>query len=277
MLDLKRRIKSVTNTQKITKAMGLVATSKFKKVRERAEKTTSYFDKFDEVIRKMALSPDVEDSRYLQGNNSDVDVYIVITSDSGLCGSYNTNSILEAAGHLNGKKVKLITVGDKARVFFTRRKFETIGEFVDLGDAPTYKDAVEIIRPAIEAFEEGKVGNVYITYTRFYSPVKQSVKTIRMLPIEKPKVEKGKEILFDPSPCEVFDYVMEKYINTTMFYSLVNSVASEYSSRMTAMDNATKNASELLTNLRIMYNRARQTTITQEISEIVSGAEALKD
>jgi F-type H+-transporting ATPase subunit gamma len=276
LLDLKRRIKSVTNTQKITRAMGLVATAKFKKVRDRAEKTTPYFDKFHEAVTKMALSPDLEGSKYFQENDSDTDIYIVLTSDSGLCGSYNTNAILETVRHIDDRKVQLITVGEKARAFFTRRDYETLKEFVDLGDAPSYKDAVDIIRPAIEAFEMGKVKNVYITYTKFHSPVKQSVEILRMLPMERPEGEKGKDILFEPSSKEVFDYVMPKYISTTMFYSLVNSVASEYSSRMNAMDNATKNASEILDKLKLMYNRARQSSITQEITEIVSGAEALK-
>lgn len=276
LLDLKRRIKSVTNTQKITRAMGLVATAKFKKVRDRAEKTTPYFDKFHEAVTKMALSPELEGSKYFQENDSDIDIYVVITSDSGLCGSYNTNAIMESRRHMEGKKVQVITAGDKGRVFFTRRDYETLGEFVDLGDAPSYKDAIEIIRPAIEAFESGKARNVYITYTKFHSPVKQTVEILKILPMERPEGEKGKNILFEPSSQEVFEYVMPKYISTTMFYSLVNSVASEYSSRMSAMDNATKNASELLDGLKLMYNRARQSSITQEITEIVSGAEALK-
>jgi F-type H+-transporting ATPase subunit gamma len=276
LLDLKRRIKSVTNTQKITRAMGLVATAKFKKVRDRAEKTTPYFDKFQEAIRKLALSPDLEGSKYFMENDSDRDIYIVITSDSGLCGSYNTNVILETLKQIEGKNVSLITVGEKARSFFTRRGIDTISEFVELGDSPSYKDAVDIMRPAIEAFEKGEARNVYIVYTKFYSPVKQRVEVLKVLPMEKAEGEKGKEIVFEPSPKEVFEYVMPKYLSTTMFYALVHGVASEYANRMSAMDNATKNAGELLDKLRLMYNRARQSGITQEITEIVSGAESLK-
>lgn len=276
LLDLKRRIRSVTNTQKITRAMGLVAKAKFKKVRDRAEKTTPYFENFHEAITKLALSPDLEDSKYFQKNDSDTDVYIIVTSDSGLCGSYNTNVISQSRNHMGNRKVKVITIGDKGRIFFTRRGYETLGEFVDLGDSPSYKDATEVLRPAIEAFEAGDVGNVYVIYTKFHSPVKQSVEVLKILPMERPEGEKSKAILFEPSPSEVFDYVVPKYLNTTIFYSLVHGTASEYASRMNAMDNATKNASEILDGLKIMYNRARQSGITQEITEIVSGAEALK-
>jgi len=276
LLDLKRRIKSVTNTEKITRAMGLVATAKFKKVRERAEKTTPYFDKFRESINQMALSPDVLTSEYFEVNNADTDLYIIISSNTGLCGSYNTNIFNEALSSIEGKKVKLITVGEKAKSFFHKRGYEIISEFVGFSDSPSYKDGVEVLRPAIEAFQHGSVKNVYLIHTKFYNPVKIRVETIKILPFEKP-TGKQEERLFEPSPKEVFDYVLPKYLYTTMYYAFVNSIASEISSRMNAMDNATKNANEILDALKLAFNRARQGNITQEITEIVGGAEALKD
>lgn len=276
LLDLKRRIKSVTNTQKITRAMGLVATAKFKKVRDRAEKTTPYFDKFHESVNLMALSPDVLTSKYFVSNDSDTDLYIVISSDSGLCGSYNTNIFNEMLKITADKKVQLITVGEKAKGFFKRRECQILSQSVENGYAPTFKDAVEMMRPAIEAFEGGKVKNVYLMYTKFYNPVKMRVETVKILPFEKP-AGKVEERLFEPSPKAVFDYVLPKFLNTTMYYALVNSIASEISSRMNAMNNATKNAGEILDKLKLAFNRARQGSITQEITEIVGGAEALKD
>ena len=272
LLDLKRRIKSVANTEKITKAMGLVATAKFKKVRDRAEKTTPYFDKFRQSINLMALSPDVLTSKYFETNDSDTDLYIVISSNTGLCGSYNTNIFNETLRSIAEKKVKLITVGEKAKSFFTRRGYTIFSEFIGFGDSPSYKDSVELLRPAIDAFLNKSVKNVYLIHTKFYNPVKIRVETLQLLPFQKPE-GKQEERLFEPSPREVFDYVLPKYLNTTMYYAFV----SEISSRMNAMDNATKNANEILDALKLAFNRARQGNITQEITEIVGGAEALKD
>lgn len=276
LLDLKRRIKSVANTEKITRAMGLVATAKFKKVRERAEKTTPYFEKFRDSINLMALSPDVLSSKYFEVNNADTDIYIVISSNTGLCGSYNTNVLNETLRSIEGKKVQLITVGEKAKGFFYKRGFDIISEFVEFGDSPSYKECVDILRPALDAFQKGTVKNVYLIHTKFYNPVKIRVETIKILPFEQP-TGKQEERLFEPSPKEVFDYVLPKYLNTTMYYAFVNSIASEISSRMNAMDNATKNANEILDALKLAFNRARQGNITQEITEIVGGSEALKD
>lgn len=277
LLDLKRRIRSVTNTQKITKAMGLVATAKFKKLRQRAEKATPYFDRFHESITQLAVSPDMGSSKYFLSNNSDKDIYIIVSSDSGLAGSFNTNVLNTSLNHMADKKVELITVGAKAKAFFNRRGFDTIAEFVELGDTPSFKDASDIMRPAVEKFLKGEAGNVFLIYTKFHNTIKQTVEVQRILPMEKPEGESQREVLFEPSPREVFEYVMPKYLNTAMYYSLVNSIASMYAMRMNAMDNASKNADELLNALNLKFNRARQSSITQEITEIVSGAEALKD
>jgi F-type H+-transporting ATPase subunit gamma len=276
LLELKRRIRSVANTQKITRAMGLVATAKFKKVREKAEKTAPYYTKFHESINSLALSPDVLSSKYFTINNADLDIYVIISSNTGLCGSYNTNVFNEALAQMKGNNVKLITIGEKAKSFFGRRDFDIMYDYTGFGDVITYKSAIEALRPAIEEYEKGKAKNVYLIYTKFYNPVKIKVETIKVLPFEKPE-GKQEERLFEPSPKEVFDYVLPKYLSTTMYYALVNSVASEITSRMNAMDNATKNANEILDALKLKYNRARQGNITQEITEIVGGAEVLKD
>jgi F-type H+-transporting ATPase subunit gamma len=276
LLELKRRIRSVANTQKITKAMGLVATAKFKKVREKAEKTAPYYTKFHESINSLALSPDVLSSKYFTINDADLDIYVIISSNTGLCGSYNTNVFNEALAQMEGNKVKLITIGEKAKSFFGRRDFDIMYDYTGFGDVITYKNAIEALRPAIEEYTKGKAKNVYLIYTKFYNPVKIKVETIKVLPFEKPE-GKQEERLFEPSPKEVFDYVLPKYLSTTMYYALVNSIASEITSRMNAMDNATKNANEILDALKLKYNRARQGNITQEITEIVGGAEVLKD
>lgn len=277
LLDLKRRIKSVMNTQKITRAMGLVATAKFKKLRERVEKAAPYYENFSDAVKIMASSDEIRESVFFRGNKSDTDIYIVITSDAGLCGSYNANIINRAVEEMHGKKVMIITVGERGRGFFRAHRYDTISEFVEIGDTPSYKDAEEVIRPAIDAFVKGEAGSVNIVYTKFISQVKQEPKVVRILPVAIEEKKGSHGIDFEPSVKEVFEYVLPKYLNTTMYNALANSIASEYAVRMSAMDGATKNASEILDKLQVAYNRARQSSITQEITEIVSGAEALKD
>lgn len=275
LLDLKRRIKSIKNTQKITKAMGLVATAKFKKLKIRNEKARPYCDAYTGAINKLLQSEDFSDNPYFKTNDSDTDLYIIITSDSGLCGSYNTNIINTALERMYEKKVKIITVGEKGRHFFKNHEYETAAEFVELGDNLEYRRIFEITNILIDEFLSGRVANVYLVFTQFISPVKQNIKVEKVLPFST--VERTDEIfLVEPSNKEVFDFIIDKYLNTIIYNALMNSTVSEYSTRMSAMDNATKNASDLLDDLQIMYNRARQSSITQEITEIVSGAEALK-
>lgn len=277
LLELKRRIRSVSNTRKITKAMGLVASAKFKRLRDRVEKATPYFQKFNEAVESITKSSYVKSLFYFDENDSDTDVYIIITSDSGLCGNYNANVILSVLDHMYGKKVMLITVGGKGRSFFNAHNYDTIAEFIDIGNTPTIKDAADIIEPAVQAFKDKKIRNVYLAYTKFYSSVKQEVKIKKLLPFKARNENKGKEIEFDPSLDKILEYVFPRYLNTYVYYALLNSIASEYAIRMTAMDGATKNADDILNKLKLVFNRVRQSGITQEITEIVSGAEVLKD
>ena len=275
LLDLKRRIKSIKNTQKITKAMGLVATAKFKKLRVRSEKVKPYYNGYADALSRLVEGENFSDELYFIDNGSDTDVYLIITSDSGLCGSYNSNVINAALGHMQDRKAKVITVGEKGRNFFKHNDHETLAEFVELGDSPEYKELFEITNVFDNEFTSGKAANVYIVYTEFVSPVKQNVKIEKLLPLSPGNANEDNFVV-EPSRKEIFNYVVDKYLNTSVYYAVVNSIASEFAIRMSAMDNATKNASELLDKLQVMYNRARQSSITQEITEIVSGAEALK-
>lgn len=324
LLDIKRRIKSVKNTQKITKAVGLVATSKFGKIRPVMYRVSAYFEKYNEVMVEIILNMDLKESPFYRSNNSDTDLYIIITSDSGLSGSYNTNVINTALRDMYGKKVLLITIGEKGRNYFKRRGYETLSEFVEIGDNPSIEDVNNIMLEAINYFKQGKVKNVYIVYTRFYTSLKHEAQVLKVLPIEvsrenndkflkfqpthavrsaeqsrpdhqkdklrtseppqttastahsKPEYQSNALRLFEPSQVEVFEFVFPKYLNSLMYYTVINSISSEYSSKITSMDGATKNASDILTKLQNIYNKARQSSITQEITEIVSGAESLK-
>lgn len=324
ILDIKRRIKSVKNTQKITKAVSLVATSKFGKIRPMMYRISKYFEKYSEVIEETVLNMDLKESPFYKSNNSDTDLYIIITSDTGLCGNYNANVINTALKDMYSKKVLLITIGERGRNYFKRRGYETLSEFVEIGDNPSLEDVNNIMLEATNYFKQGKVKNVYIVYTKFYTPLKHEVKVLKVLPIEGNREKSDKlsrpeptqavgsaaqsipdhqkdELrtsdphqtvesvahsrteyqsnalwLFEPSPKEVFEFVFPKYLNSLMYYTVINSISSEYSSKITSMEGATKNASDILTKLQNIYNRARQSSITQEITEIVSGAESLK-
>lgn len=277
LLDIKRRIKSIRNTQKITRAMGLVATVKVRKMKERAEHTLPFYKAFNEAVGDLSVAGAASDSIYFNKSKKGMDLYIVITSDSGLCGSYNANVINSTLEHMYGKKVLVITVGERGKSYFTRNGYDTLGEFVEIGDEPGFKEVEEISRMCLKAFEEGQASNIYLVYTAFHSAVKQSVEIEKLLPIKKNEEKKGFDMLIEPSGKEIFEAIVSKYINASLFHGLANSIASEYSIRMTAMDNATRNAGEILNKLNLAYNRARQSSITQEITEIVSGAEALRD
>lgn len=277
LLEIKRRIRSIKNTQKITRAMGLVATVKVRRMKERAEAVTPFYETFSESVKSLAASGEAADSIYINNTKSDTDLYIVITSDSGLCGSYNVNVINTALNHMYGKKVLLITVGERGKSFFTRNGYETLAEFVEIGDEPGLSEAREIITIALREYNSGRVGNIYLAYTRYHSAVKQEAEVIRLLPLDAVSDRKKAGVLLEPSGKAVVEGVVSSYLSTSLLYALANSIASEYSIRMSAMDGATKNAAEILYKLNLAYNRARQSSITQEITEIVSGAEALKD
>lgn len=304
LLDIKRRIRSVKNTQKITRAVSLVATSKFGRIRPAVYRVSTYFEKFRSVMEDTILSTNIKESIFYKTNNSDMDLYIILTSDSGLCGNYNLNAINTALKHMQGKKVLLITVGERGRNYFKRRGYDTLSEFVEIGIDPESQDVNNIMEGAIDHYRRGIIRNVYIVYTKFYSPVKHEAMVIKVLPagdnsekinnssktaaplnlenspasdaLSRGKTHPANLYLFEPSSKEVFEFIFPKYLNSLMYYTIINSIASEYASRITSMEGATRNASDILDRLQNIYNKVRQSNITQEITEIVSGAEVLK-
>jgi F-type H+-transporting ATPase subunit gamma len=279
LIDLKRRIKSVVSTQKITKAMGLVATVKFKIARANLEKYKRYYEKFSKSVNKIISMPGMSDTPYSAENDSDRDMYIVITSDSGLCGSYNANVLNKVYSEIKESKdeVLLVTVGQKGKNFLEARGYKTTASFTDMNVNPAFKEASNIIKLGMEYFISGKVKNVYVVYTEFHSTAKQNVEIMRLLPLKKEIQADNDFVLYEPSYKSIYDNTIPKYLNASIYNTLVNSIASEFAIRMSSMDSATKNASEVLDKLKTMFNKARQANITREISEIVSGAEALKD
>ncbi len=276
LIEIKRRIKSVESTRKITKAMGLVATSKLRKARKELVANEQYNNLCREVIKEVVSSmPEDFDSIYYKSFDGDK-LYIVLTSDTGLCAGYNNtvaiylNNLVQKSGG-----AKVVVVGSKGISYLSRYKISTYAEYVDLPDIPATKDVNKIYNDAIYLYEKGEVSEVNIVYTEFISPVKQEVKSVKILPIENESCEDGKYII-EPDKEAVFKNAIDMYLKSQLKTCMLNAKASEHSARMTAMDGATENANDILQSLNIKFNRIRQGIITQEISEIVGGAEAQK-
>lgn len=276
LIEIKRRMKSVESTRKITKAMGLVATSKLRKARKELIANEQYNNLCKEVIREVVSSmPEDFDSIYYKSFDGDK-LYIVLTSDTGLCAGYNNtvaiylNNLVQKSGG-----AKVVVVGSKGISYLSRYKISTYAEYVDLPDMPATKDINRIYNDAIYLYEKGDVSEVNIVYTEFISPVKQEVKSVKILPIEKKASREGQYII-EPSEEAVFKNAIDMYLKSQLKTCMLSAKASEHSARMTAMDGATENANDILQSLNIKFNRIRQGIITQEISEIVGGAEAQK-
>ncbi len=282
MRDIKRRIKSVNSTRQITKAMNLVASSKLNKAKQRLEGTKPYAQETRKVIAEIGaamggLSHPLFGNE-IKGNKA---LIIVISGDKGLCGGYNSSVCKEAQNLADGKDVKLITVGLKGREYFKRRNFVFDKSVVGISEKFDYNDAAAIGARALKLYEEGEVDSVYLVYTRFISSISSTPKSIRLLPVDaedfKGEIETTTSLtLYEPSEEEVLDYVIPKYVNTVIYGGMVESSVCELGARMAAMDAATDNAEEMLDSLNLLYNRVRQGAITQEITEIVSGSNALE-
>jgi len=300
MRDIQRRIGSVKNTQKITRAMKMVASAKLKNAQDRAEDARPFFNKTVEVLRGVFTKTKELSHPLLAEREKGRHLVIVITGDRGLCGAYN-HKVMDLAEEIveEEEEVSLMVLGRKARDYFRRRGTDIMAEYIQLDDYPGYGFANNLADEIIHHFEAEDVNKVSLIYTHFNSAISQSVKKMQLLPVEK-FAEEAAEIeaddeqmdaetegeestnkkyvdyIFEPSPAEVFDNILPQYLINVIYSTLLESKASEFGARMTAMDSATENASEMIEDLTLKYNRARQAEITKEITEIVGGAEALK-
>ena len=285
MREIKRRKTSIQSTAQITKAMKLVSTVKFQKAKVKAETTRPYFDKMYETVSSILSRSGNIHHRYLMQGESQKKAVIVITSNRGLAGGYNSNveKAVTSVG-FNPADVQLYAVGSKGRDNLSKKGYAVAKDYGDVIEAPTYRAAMDIGRDVLNAFSSGEVGEIWMAYTVFKNTITHIPKMIRLLPVAVPEEETAEEkkdgslllMNFEPEPEEVLDAVIPKYINSVIYGGMMDAVASENGARMTAMDNATSNAEDMIENLTLSYNRARQGAITQEITEIVSGAEALK-
>ena len=277
LIEIKRRLKSVESTRKITKAMGLVATSKLRKVRNELANNEKYNELCKDIVDVVVSNlPEGYESIYCTERKGDK-LYIVLTSDTGLCGGYNNNVIAylkEVLDNESGTE-KIVLVGSKGLSYMSKYRLNTFNEYVSIPDIPTISEINKIYNEAIYLYKQGEVSEVNIVYTKFISPMKQEPILIKMLPFEV-NSSKKEDYLIEPDFEEVLNNSIDTYLKSQLQNCMLHAKASEQSSRMTAMDGATENASDIINNLNIKYNRIRQSVITQEISEIVGGAEAQK-
>lgn len=278
-----RRRKAVQATQKITKAMKMVAAAKLRKAQDRVVAARPYAKELSRMLSRLVAAGAGQEHPLLkvrETTNPTV-AYVVISADRGLAGSYNVNVIRAAQQALRQetRPVKLVTIGRKVRDFFTKRGVKPVREWVAIGEEARWPLAKEMVNELIQLYLSGEVDEVRILYTEFINPVSQRPVEVQLLPLPAPaQAEAGPqaEYIYEPGPEQVLEKLVPKYVETVFFQSLLEAKASEHGARMTAMGNATDNATELIAQLTLQYNRARQASITKEISEIVGGAEALK-
>lgn len=280
MRDIKRRRDSIQSTEQITKAMKLVSTVKLQKSRSKAENTKPYFELMYDTIQSVLKRSGNINHKYLNAGSSDKKAVIAITSNRGLAGGYNNNIIKLIAASLPKESTYVYTIGKKGREGLQRRGYEIKQDDSEVINEPLYRDAADLTKVLLESFAKGEIGEIYLAYTSFRNTVSQIPKLIRLLPVEK-SAEEAEEsgahalMTYEPGEEEVLDAVVPKYMSSLIYGALMESVASENGARMTAMDNATNNAEEMIDALSLQYNRARQGAITQELTEIVAGANAI--
>lgn len=280
--EIRRRIRSIKKIQKITTAMYMVAASGLRKARERAENFRPYFENIRVLVSKTGENQILSRNPIFQEKAIKKGLYIVITGDQGLAGGYNINVIKEALEHMPYGERFFVAVGKKGSIFLRNRGYTLLEELNNNGR----EDEVSkhIGKKVLQLYSSGEMDAVYLAYTEFVTTLKQEPKVIRLLPVDikefiKNDGSEGEQegYLFEPSPDEVLKGLIPLYLSSRIYGALLESKASELASRMTAMDSATDNARNLIDSLTLSYNRIRQGAITGEISEIVGGAEALKE
>ena len=277
---INRRIKSVRSTKKITRAMELIASSRIVKAQNRMKSSESYFGLLSEIVQDL-----INNGAVPKVNSEEVKdkvLLIVLTSDRGLAGAYNTN-VLKIADNRrieiekSGRDVEIVTVGKKATSYFTYRKIEVTAEYEGITDSPEFENALEVMTPITEKYYSGEVASIEIAYTNYKSALTQDAVVRQVLPLDPKEIENKSSVTFEPSGEEVLNSILPKYANASFFNALLNGSTSEHAARMRAMKAATDNAEELIKVLAMKSNQARQAEITTEISEIVGGSEALSD
>ncbi len=289
MRDIKRRKESVQSTGQITKAMKLVSSVKLQKAKVGAEVSKPYFDTMYETVADMIAKSAQMSHPFLQKSQSEKKAVITITSNRGLAGGYNSNivKLVSKDERFNKDDTIIYAVGTKGRDSLSRQGYDIAGDYSEAINEPLYSDAMEIGKELLSKFTSGEIGEIYLAYTIFKNTVVQIPAMIKLLPIdaedivseqeEEPESPLDKITLmnYEPEPEEALDAIIPKYVNSLIYGGLVESHASENGARMQAMDSATSNAEDMISDLSLKYNRARQASITQELTEIIAGASAI--
>lgn len=282
MRSIKRRKESVQSTQQITKAMKLVSTVKLQRAKTRAEQSKAYFECMYETVKSMLARSGTINHPYLKAGDSKKKAVIVITSNRGLAGGYNSNVVKLITRNdqfADKDAVRIYAIGKKGKDALVRAGYEIAADYSDVIEEPIYIDAMQICKEVLAAFSAGEFGEIYLAYTAFKNTVVHEPKLMKLLPVEAQESGEGtsdKTLMnFEPEETEALDLIIPKYMTSLIFGGMVEAVASENGARMQAMDSATSNAEEMISSLSLQYNRARQGTITQELTEIIAGAEAI--
>ena len=298
MRDIKRRKGSIQSTQQITKAMKLVSTVKLQKAKTKAEESKPYFDTMYQTVRSILSMSENISHPYLDGGAGSKKGVIVITSNRGLAGGYNSNiTKLITKGDFSKEDLEIYAVGKKGRDTLERNGYHIAADYSEVMEEPSYHDAMHIGRRVLEAFEKGEIGEIYLAYTIFKNTVVHIPVLVKLLPVctddfagekycrgslsgsetETPEEQQGPTapMNFEMEEVDALDLLIPKYITSMIYGGLLEASASENGARMQAMDSATSNAEDLIEDLTLLYNRARQGSITQELTEIIAGAQAI--
>lgn len=282
MRDIKRRRSSIQSTQQITKAMKLVSTVKLQRARAGAERSKSYFTCMYDTVTSILARVGAVDHKFLKPGATGKKAVILISSNRGLAGGYNSNVAKLVTRNPEWKKEDLLiyAIGNKGREIVAREGYEIREELPEVMEQPAYADAMFLTERLLKSFEAGEISEIYLAYTSFKNTVSHIPTLVKLLPVEIQVDEKEKQgstalMNFEPEDTEALDLIIPKYIASLIYGGLVEALASENGARMQAMDNATSNAEELISDLELKYNRARQSSITQELTEIIAGAGAI--
>ncbi len=281
MKDIKRRKGSIQSTQQITKAMKLVSTVKLQKAKGRAEQTNPYFNYMYQTVSSMLAKSGNINHPYLKSGETTKKAVVVITSNRGLAGGYNSNIVKLVTGSgIPKEDAKIYAIGSKGREALERRGYQIAFEDAEMIESPSYADASALCKKILKSFSDGEIGEIYLAYTHFKNTVSHEPKLIKLLPVEI-DVDKAADdtsnilMNYEPNTEEALDMIIPKYVTSLFYGALVEAVASENGARMQAMDSATSNAEDMISDLTLKYNRARQGAITQELTEIIAGASAI--
>lgn len=286
MRDIKRRRAGVESTQQITKAMKLVSTVKLQRAKDRALRSKTYFHSMYLTVKSLLSKSGNVDLAYTKKSESDKKAVIVITSNRGLAGGYNSNVVkLITQSDLPKEDLEIYAIGKKGRELLERRGYTIAEEMSDLMEEFEYADTIKVCERIMKRMEEGEIGEIYLAYTNFKNTVSHVPTLLKLLPIlpedeliGDDEDDDGDENLimnFEPGDEDALKMIIPKYVSNLLYGALIEATASENGARMQAMDNATNNAEEMISSLTLKYNRARQGSITQELTEIIAGAEAI--